>query len=58
MIARYYMGKCYAAMGKPAEAKEIFQKITKEHPDLVWANFSEAQLKELNAAPAAAPASK
>ena len=56
VIARYYMAKCYVGMGKKDEAKEIFQKIQKEHPDLVWANFSEAQLKELSAP--AVPASK
>jgi hypothetical protein len=29
------------------EAKKIFDKIAQEHPDLVWANFSKTQLKEL-----------
>lgn len=46
-ISQYYMAKCYVAMNKPEEAKTIFKKIIAEHPDLVWANFSEAQLKEM-----------
>ncbi len=52
VIARYYMAKCYVAMGKPEEAKPIFEKIQQQHPELPWANFSEAQLKELSASPA------
>ena len=50
VIAQYYMGRCYAALGQPEQAKPLFEKVLKEHPDLVWANFSEAQLKELQAA--------
>lgn len=50
VIAQYYMAKCHAALGHTPEAKALFKKIMTEHPDLVWANFSEAQLKDLNKA--------
>ena len=48
VISLYYMAKSHAAMGHTEEAKSLFQKVMKEHPGLVWANFSEAQLKELD----------
>jgi TolA-binding protein len=55
VIAQYYLGKSYAALGKTDEARMQFQKVANEHPDLVWANFSRTQLQELeNAAPAPA----
>ena len=47
VIAAYYMGKSHAALGHAEEARAIFEKIRKEHPDLVWASFSETQLKQL-----------
>lgn len=52
VIARYYMGKSYAALGKQDEAKALFEKVSRENPELVWANFSQSQLKEMAAAPA------
>lgn len=48
VIAEYYMAKSYQAIGKNEEAKVHYQEIVKSHPDLVWANFSETQLKELS----------
>ncbi len=48
VIALYYMGKSHAALKHTDEAREIFQQIIKDHPDAVWANFSETQLKELD----------
>lgn len=48
VIAQYYMGKSYAALGQNEQARELYQKIAKEYPDLVWANFAETQLKELD----------
>ncbi len=48
VIAEYYMAKSYEALGKKEEAKNHYQEIVKNHPDLVWANFSETQLKELS----------
>lgn len=50
-IASYYMGRSYMALGKKEEAKALFQKVAKEHPDLVWANFSQTQIKELEKTP-------
>lgn len=47
VIARYYIGKSYAALGDKERAKEVFNKIVAEYPDLVWANFAKNQLKEL-----------
>ncbi len=47
VISQYYIGKSYSALGRTEEAQAIFQKITKDHPDLIWANFSETQLKEM-----------
>ena len=49
VISEYYIAKSHAALGHNDEAKSLFQKIIKEHPDMVWANFSETQLKELEA---------
>lgn len=46
-IARYYMGRSYAALGKKEEAKALFERVAKDHSDLVWANFSKTQIKEL-----------
>lgn len=47
IISEYYIGKSHVALGHLEEAKKIFTKIEEEHPDLVWANFSKTQLKEL-----------
>ena len=47
VISQYYIGKSYSALGRNEEAKSIFERITKDHPDLIWANFSETQLKEM-----------
>ena len=51
VISHYYMGRSHAALGHMEEAKSIFQKIVQEHPNLVWANFAETQLKELEKVP-------
>ncbi|HTL47269.1 MAG TPA: tetratricopeptide repeat protein [Verrucomicrobiae bacterium] len=54
VIAEYYMAKSYQALGKKDDARKYYQEIAQKHPDLVWANFSNTQLKELEtAAPAA-----
>lgn len=58
VISQYYMAKSYAAIGKTDEAKAIYQKIVQNHSNLVWANFSDTQLKELNNAPASGNTSK
>lgn len=54
VISQYYIAKSQLALGRTEEAKAIFQKILSEHPDMVWANFSEGQLKEIQNAPAPA----
>ena len=49
VISLYYIAKSHAALGHSTEAERLFQKIITDYPDLVWANFSETQLKELSA---------
>lgn len=52
VISQYYIAKSQLALGHTDEAKVLFEKILKEHPDMVWANFSEGQLKEIQNVPA------
>ncbi len=47
VISMYYTARSHAALGHWDQAKGIYEKIVHEHPDLVWANFSETQLKQL-----------
>ena len=47
VISQYYIAKSHMALGHFDEAKALFSKILNEHPDMVWANFSEGQLKEI-----------
>jgi len=47
VIAQYYIAKSYQSLGKTDEAKTHYGNILKEHPDLVWANFSKTQLEEM-----------
>ncbi len=47
VIAQYYIAKCHVELKEPDLAKPIFEKIVKEHPDVVWAKFSETQLQEM-----------
>ena len=58
VISLYYIGKSKAALGQIEEAKKIFEQIIKDHPDIVWANFSETQLKEMSPVLPAAPEKK
>lgn len=53
VISRYYMAKSHAALGHTEEAKKLYEQIAEKYPDLVWANFSKTQLKELEGAAAA-----
>ena len=48
LISLYYIGRSHAALGHKDAAKEIFQKIIREHPNVIWANFAETQIKELD----------
>lgn len=47
VISQYYIAKSHAMLGHVDTAKDMFQDIIAKHPDLVWANFSQTQLKEL-----------
>jgi TolA-binding protein len=47
VIAEYYMARSYANLGQADKAREYYTRIIQEHPDLVWAKFSEGQLQEL-----------
>ena len=55
VISYYYMAKSYEGLGNPDEARKFYKKIVKEHPDMVWANFSKNRLEELNAKASAKP---
>lgn len=50
VISQYYIARSHAALGHKDEASSIFQRIIKDHPETVWANFSETQLKQLEVA--------
>ena len=49
IIAHYYEAKSYEGLGHKDKAVQIYGKIAKEHPDLIWANFSKDRLQELQA---------
>ena len=49
VISQYYIGRSHAALGHTEAAKEIFQDIIRDHPNVVWANFADTQLKEIEA---------
>ena len=51
VISQYYVAKSHAALGHKEEAAALYKKIIQEHRDLIWANFSENQLKELEGTP-------
>jgi len=48
VIAQYYVAKSYQALGKTDDARQNYNDIIQNHPDLVWANFSKTQLQELS----------
>ena len=58
VISLYYIGKSRAALGQNDEAKKIFEQIIKDHPDAVWANFSETQMKQLGTGNPVEPAAE
>ena len=55
VISYYYMAKSYEGVGNVDKAKELYEKITQEHPRLVWANFARARLQELRGEAAPGP---
>lgn len=48
VISQYYIAKSRVELGQVDQAKMIFNNIIQNHPDVVWANFSETQLAELD----------
>ena len=54
IISKYYIAKSHAALGHYDDARSLYREIVEKHPDVVWANFSETQLKELEKANPAA----
>ena len=53
IISEYYIARSHAALGHRDEAKELYKQIIQKYPDVVWARFSETQLKEIEVADAA-----
>lgn len=49
VISRYYMAKSYEGMGQTDRAREVYNKIIKDSPDLIWAKFAKERLEELKA---------
>lgn len=47
VIASYYMAKSYESLGETQKARELYEKIIRDHPSLIWADYSKNQLKEL-----------
>lgn len=54
IISHYYVARSHEALGHKDEAMQLYRQIIEKHPDVIWANFSETQIKELEAAPAQA----
>ncbi len=52
VISQYYIARSHASLGHKDEAVAIFQRIIKDHPETVWANFSETQLKQIESSAA------
>lgn len=48
IIARYYIAKSYVALQKHDEAKKYFAEIVNQYPDLIWAELSKEQIKNLD----------
>ncbi|MBN1687865.1 MAG: tetratricopeptide repeat protein [Candidatus Omnitrophica bacterium] len=49
VISLYYIARSHMALGHDEEARALFDEVSTKHPDLVWAHFSEMQLKEMDA---------
>ncbi len=50
IISQYYIARSHAALGHKDEALQLFRQIIEKYPDVIWANFSQTQLKELESA--------
>lgn len=57
VIAQYYIAKSHVELKETEAAKPLFEKILKEHPDVIWAKFSETQLQEMSKPKSSAAAS-
>ena len=51
VIATYYMAKSHEELGQLPEARSLYEKISKEDPSLIWAEFSKTRLKEIDSRP-------
>ena len=47
IISEYYVGRSHEELGHTQEAIRIYQNIVAQHPNVVWANFANTHLKEL-----------
>ena len=47
VISYFYMAKSYESLGQKEKARELYQKISREYPNVVWTNFAKARLKQL-----------
>ncbi len=50
VIAEYYIGKSYAAMGMTGEAEKVYRDVIKKYPQSSWADFSQKRLDEIKLA--------
>ena len=48
VIAKYYIAKSRLELGQTEEAKLLFEEVVRNYPDVVWANFSQTQLDQMN----------
>jgi TolA-binding protein len=48
IMAKYYMAKSYQELEQLDMAKQYYNEIIAENPDVVWANFSKNQLEALS----------
>lgn len=46
-IAHYYMAKSYEGLERTSEARQTYERIVREYPRLIWADFAKTRLKEL-----------
>ena len=56
VISQYYIARSHLALSHRDEAKDIFQHLIQKYPDVVWARFSETQLKDMESTTTASDA--
>ncbi|OQA55571.1 MAG: Outer membrane protein assembly factor BamD [Candidatus Omnitrophica bacterium ADurb.Bin277] len=47
VIAEYYIGKSYAAMGMAGEAEKVYRDVIEKYPQSSWAGFAQKRLDEV-----------